>query len=92
MVREPVQVYLATPDRALLNRVAKQAGLSRAEVLRRGLRAFGADVLSEESPMLRFLDVMAAMPAPKGAPKDVALHHDDYLTDAYLDPHDRKPK
>ena len=42
MVREPVQVYLAGPDRLLLDRVAEKSGLSRAEVLRRGVRRMAA--------------------------------------------------
>ena len=39
-VREPVQVYLDKLDRELLERAAQQTGLSKAEVLRRGLRRF----------------------------------------------------
>ncbi len=37
-VREPVQVYLAPDDRDLLNRLAEETGLSKAEILRRGVR------------------------------------------------------
>ena len=32
-VREPVQVYLAPDDSALLNRLAEETGLSKAEIL-----------------------------------------------------------
>lgn len=91
-VREPVQVYLAQPDRTLLNLAAKKAGVSRAEVLRRGLRRIGADILSDESPMLRLLDTMAAAPSPTGGPTDIAIRHDDYLAEAYLDRHDDRKK
>ena len=41
-VREPVQVYLDSPDRSMLERAALAMGLPRAEVLRRGLRQFAA--------------------------------------------------
>lgn len=92
MVREPVQVYLAQPDRSLLNLVAKKAGVSRAEVLRRGLRRIGADILNDESPMMKLLDTMAAAPSPKGGPTDIATRHDEYLAEAYLDRHDDKKK
>ena len=37
-MREPVQVYLAPADRKLLRDVAAVAGVSGAEILRRGLR------------------------------------------------------
>lgn len=36
-VREPIQVYLSTAERERLDRVAKRMGVSRSEVLRRGL-------------------------------------------------------
>ena len=79
-VREPVQVYLATADRAVLEQVAITTGLPRAEVLRRGLRRFAAEVLADESPALAFLETAAAA-AASDAPPDVAARHDEYLAD-----------
>ena len=38
-VREPIQVYLSTAERAGLERLAASLGISRSEVLRRGLEA-----------------------------------------------------
>ncbi len=87
-VREPVQVYLTRQDRALLDRVAQKAGLSRAEVLRRGLRRIGAEVLAEESPVLALLDDMAAEDWPATMPGDVAERHDRYLVESYTDTHE----
>ena len=78
-VREPVQVYLTGPDRALLDQVAKKSGLSRAEVLRRGVRRMAAEILAEESPMLAFVQEMAAAKWPADTPSDVGERHDDYL-------------
>lgn len=78
-VREPVQVYLAAPDRAILERAALATGLPRAEVLRRGLRRFAAELLAEESPSLAFLESAAS--AALNAPPDVAERHDEYLAD-----------
>ena len=36
-VREPIQVYLSTAERERLDHVAARLGVSRSEVLRRGL-------------------------------------------------------
>ena len=36
-VREPIQVYLDRGERADLDRLARELGVSRAEVLRRGI-------------------------------------------------------
>jgi len=36
-VREPIQVYLSSAERERLDRVAERLGVSRSEVLRRGL-------------------------------------------------------
>lgn len=40
-VREPIQVYLTSYERDLLDRCAAELGVSRSEVLRRGLRQIG---------------------------------------------------
>ena len=95
-VREPVQVYLEPPDRALLERAAVASGLSRAEVLRRGLHRFAAELLADESPALAFLE-SAASATPHGAPPDVAARHDEYLANWEIDswettPAPKKPK
>lgn len=78
MVREPVQVYLAPDDNELLSRLTDETGLSKAEVLRRGIRSFAAES-GVRSPMLDFLDEAA------GArwPDSVAARHDEVLADAY---------
>lgn len=36
-IREPIQVYLSTAERDQLDRLASRLGVSRSEVLRRGL-------------------------------------------------------
>lgn len=38
-VREPIQVYLSSAERQRLERLASSLGISRSEVLRRGLEA-----------------------------------------------------
>jgi hypothetical protein len=41
-VAEPVQVYLAPPDRERLERLASSLGATKSDVLRRGLEALEA--------------------------------------------------
>lgn len=79
-VREPVQVYMDAPDRSLLEQAAVASGLSRAEVLRRGLHRFAAELLADTSPALAFLESAAAL-APNDPTPDVAARHDDFLAD-----------
>ena len=79
-VKEPVQVYMDAPDRALLEQAAGASGLSRAEVLRRGLHRFAAELLADTSPALAFLE-SAAGSTPTDAAPDVAVRHDAYLAD-----------
>ena len=79
-VREPVQVYMDAPDRSLLEQAAIASGLSRAEVLRRGLHRFAAELLADASPALAFLESAASVVPIAPAP-DVAARHDEYLAD-----------
>lgn len=83
-VREPLQVYFDRTERALLDRLARETGLSRAEILRRGLRSFAAESLKGRSPLLEFLRSLAG----DDWPVDLAERHDDYLAEAYLDTHE----
>ncbi len=84
LVRDPVQVYLAPDDRRLLDGLARETGLSRAEILRRGIRSFAAATRGDgvRSPMLAFLEEVAGEEWPEG----LAERHDDFLTDAHRPP------
>jgi len=77
-VREPVQVYLAPDERDLLNRLAAESGLSKAEVLRRGMRSFAREQ-SGVSPMLAFIAESQAGTWPES----VAARHDEILAETY---------
>lgn len=79
MVREPVQVYLDAADRSLLNEAAERTGLSRAEILRRGLRRAAADLLAEHRPGAAFEGLVGALGDDPGLPSDLAARHDAYL-------------
>lgn len=80
MVREPVQVYLAADDRAVLDRLATELGLSRAEVLRRGIRSVAAE-LRASSPMLDLAEEMAG--AEWQGERNQARRHDEVLAETY---------
>jgi hypothetical protein len=75
-VREPIQVYLDGAERSVLDRLARDLAVSRAEVLRRGL-----DVLQRQ----RQVSVYDALQPLIGAfgtpdtPTDLAERHDEYL-------------
>lgn len=84
-VREPVQVYLAPDDSELLASLAKLTGLSKAEVLRRGVRSFAREA-GGESPMLRFIAESTSADWPKAAATD----HDSLLAEEYRG--DRPPR
>jgi len=91
VVKEPVQVYLDRDDRAILDRASAAAGLSRAEVLRRGLRSFAAQQQGI-GPMERFMRELAASEWPADTPTDLGLNHDKYLAEIYADTHEpQKP-
>lgn len=45
-VREPIQVYLTSQERAELDRTADRLGVSRSEVLRRGIESIADRPLS----------------------------------------------
>ena len=78
-VREPVQVYLEPADRDLLEQVVRATGLSRAEVLRRGLRRVADEALTERAPGWSLDRLVGAMGEVADLPKDLAERHDEYL-------------
>ena len=86
VVREPVQVYLTASDRKLLREVAAAAGVSGAEVLRRGLRRVAGEVLGEQGGAMRLLQEMNAADWPSDMPDDVAANHDRHVADATYPP------
>lgn len=75
-VKEPVQVYLDPADRELLEDVAARTGLSRAEILRRGLRTFAERALGDRAPGWSLDRLVGALDR---APRDLAAKHDEYL-------------
>jgi len=84
-VREPIQVYMGSDERRLLDQLAAATGLSRAEILRQGLRSFAAARGGSEGPMQAFIRTMREKPLPP----DIAEGHDEHLARAYRDTHNR---
>jgi len=82
LVREPVQVYLAPDDSALLNRLSEETGLSKAEILRRGVKSYAREQGGAVAPMLRYLAESSA----GSWPSDVAVDHDAVLAESYVAP------
>jgi hypothetical protein len=77
-VREPVQVYLDSVDRSLLEEVAEKTGLSRAEILRRGLRRVAGDLLADHEAGAAFEQLVGALGDDPSLPADLAARHDAY--------------
>jgi len=77
-VREPVQVYLGQDDRDLLKRQVAETGLTKAEILRQGMRSFAREQ-GGASPMLRFV----AESKEGEWPDAVAEGHDEVLAASY---------
>jgi hypothetical protein len=77
-VREPLQVYLTRSERELLDRLAHETSLSRAEILRRGLLSFAAERQGNRSPMLELMRELTG----DDWPEDLARAHDAHLARA----------
>lgn len=76
---------MAADERRLLDQLAGATGLSRGEILRRGLRSFAAERSGETGPMADLLRSFQV----ENWPADIASRHDAYLRAAYLDRHER---
>jgi len=84
-VSEPLQIYITADERRMLDSLAAETGLSRAEILRRGLRTFAAERAGEGGPMQ---ELLLSLRAAKW-PTDIASDHDEHLARAYTDRHKR---
>lgn len=78
-VSEPVQVYLDRQDRALLDQVAREANISRAEVLRRGIRKMAQDLPKDRRPGWSLDLLIGAFGDDPTLPTDLSVRHDYYI-------------
>ncbi len=75
-VREPIQVYLTRGERAALDRLARTGGVSRAEVLRRGLELLARH---EGNAFHDAMDALVGVLSGPRVPRDLAERHDEHL-------------
>jgi hypothetical protein len=81
-VREQAVVYLGQRDRALLENLAKETGLSRTELFRRGLWALAAQTFGGKQTSA--LEYLIATATDADVPSDFSERSDEYL---YADKH-----
>lgn len=86
---KPIQVYLTPTERATLERLARELGVSRAEVLRRGVEALARQ--RNRSFHHAFDTLVGAFSNPR-APTDLAERHDDYAADDIERPNPRSQR
>jgi Arc/MetJ-type ribon-helix-helix transcriptional regulator len=80
-VSEPVQVYLDRGQRRRLDQLAAELGLSKSDVVRRGLEALERQLADPaEHPALRIIGI-ASRETTKSAKYDIAVEHDRYLAE-----------
>lgn len=79
---EPVQVYLDRGQRRRLEQLAGELGLSKSDVVRRGLEALERQMADPaEHPALRIIGIALGESA-RAADYDVAREHDRYLAES----------
>jgi len=81
-VAEPIQVYLDHAQRRRLERLAGELGLSKSDVVRRGLEALERQMADPaEHPALAIIGI-ASRETGKAPDYDVAREHDRYLAES----------
>jgi len=81
-VSEPVQIYLDAVERQRLERLARQFGATKSDVLRRGLEALDRQASDPEAhPALKIIG-LADRERARGPGYDVAREHDRYLSES----------
>ena len=79
---EPIQVYLDRGQRRRLDQLAGELGLSKSDVVRRGLEALERQTADPaEHPALRIIGIASAE-STKAAGYDIAREHDRYLAES----------
>ena len=74
MNKLPFQVYLDRSDQALLERLAAQLGLSKAETVREALKRLALELSGTEDPLL---GLIGGLDDP-AVPADLSTRHDEY--------------
>lgn len=82
-VREPVQIYLEPSEKQLLDQLALGTGVSRAELLRRGLRRLAAEMATDALPGQSLSSLIGVLGTNDDIPNNLSVRHDEFL---YPDP------
>ena len=81
-VGEPVQVYLAPPERAQLVRLEERLAASKSDVVRQALAALEREVTNPKNdPILALIGIADHIEAPDVG-YDVAVEHDRFLAES----------
>jgi hypothetical protein len=79
MKKAPFQIYLDTRDAALLERLARRLGLSKAETMREALRRWAVDLDAPHDPLLGLIGSLDEAQMPT----DLSTRHDAYAVRGY---------
>ena len=74
LAHKPVQVYLRPDQQAALRDLARDKGVSMAELMRRGVDLVLAEVEPDRDPLWNIVGIV-----DDAGPKDMAEHHDAYV-------------
>jgi Arc/MetJ-type ribon-helix-helix transcriptional regulator len=89
-VREPVQVYLDRADQERLDRLTRQLGTNKSDVLRQALGALERELTDpDDHPVLRIIGIAGAWPLRPDPGYDAALEHDRFLAESEIASWDR---
>ncbi|HEX4931648.1 MAG TPA: ribbon-helix-helix protein, CopG family [Gemmatimonadaceae bacterium] len=78
-VREPVQAYLESDDAELLASLAERMSVSKAEVIRQGIRRLAQELELAQRPGAGLSALVGSLDAAPDVPTDLAARHDEYL-------------
>lgn len=78
-VREPVQAYLEADDSELLASLAERLSISKAEVIRQGIRRMAQELELAQRPGAGLSGLLGSLDAASDVPTDLAARHDEYL-------------
>jgi hypothetical protein len=84
-VSEPVQVYLSAPERARLERLARQLDATKSDVIRQGLEALEVRLADPADHPVQRIIALADGVTIAPSTFDVAREHDRFLAESEID-------
>ena len=71
--KKPIQIYIEPQQDYVLGNLARQRGISKAEIIRKSLDEFLREISLEEDPGMGLIGL------GKSGQRDLSDHHDKYL-------------